>query len=40
VAPPPRRPQNDRPNITTPVTRPPDISVRPTHRPAFPDSGG
>ena len=36
----PRYPQqNDggRPNVTTPQTRPPQISVRPTHRPAFPN---
>jgi hypothetical protein len=35
-------PQNgsDRPNITTPQTRPPQISVRPTHRPAFPNQPG
>lgn len=27
------------PNLSTQVTRPPDISVRPTHRPAFPSQG-
>ena len=42
----PQYPQNpapnggDRPNITTPQTRPPQISVRPTHRPAFPNQTG
>ena len=39
----PRYPQqNDggRPNVTTPQTRPPQISVRPTHRPAFPNQPG
>lgn len=40
----PRYPQNgggaDRPNVTTPQTRPPQISVRPTHRPAFPNQSG
>ena len=42
----PQNPQNpapssaDRPNITTPQTRPPQISVRPTHRPAFPNQPG
>ena len=30
----------DRPNVTTPQTRPPQISVRPTHRPAFPSQPG
>lgn len=30
----------DRPNVTTPQTRPPQISVRPTHRPAFPNQSG
>ncbi len=30
----------DRPNVTTPQTRPPQISVRPTHRPAFPNQPG
>ena len=29
-----------RPNVTTPQTRPPQISVRPTHRPAFPNQSG
>jgi hypothetical protein len=29
-----------RPNVTTPQTRPPQISVRPTHRPAFPNQAG
>lgn len=33
-------PRQSRPNITTPQTRPPDISVRPTHRPAFPNQPG
>lgn len=35
-------PQNggDRPNVTTPQTRPPQISVRPSHRPAFPNQSG
>lgn len=39
----PRNPaQNggDRPNVTTPQTRPPQISVRPSHRPAFPNQPG
>ncbi|WP_052960163.1 hypothetical protein [Mycobacterium sp. EPa45] len=39
----PRYPQQsggDRPNVTTPQTRPPQISVRPTHRPAFPNQPG
>lgn len=38
----PQYPQNggDRPNVTTPQTRPPQISVRPTHRPAFPGQPG
>lgn len=39
----PRYPQNgggDRSNVTTPQTRPPQISVRPTHRPAFPNQPG
>ena len=42
----PQYPQNpsqnggDRPNVTTPQTRPPQISVRPTHRPAFPNQPG
>lgn len=36
----PRQTQNDRPNVTTPQTRGPDISVRPTHRPAFPNQSG
>jgi len=36
----PRQNQNNRPNVTTPQTRPPDISVRPTHRPAFPNQSG
>ena len=26
--------------VTTPQTRPPQISVRPTHRPAFPNQPG
>lgn len=30
----------DRTNVTTPQTRPPQISVRPTHRPAFPNQPG
>jgi hypothetical protein len=30
----------DRRNVTTPQTRPPQISVRPTHRPAFPNQAG
>lgn len=33
-------PRQSRTNITTPQTRPPDISVRPTHRPAFPNQPG
>ncbi|MBS1693144.1 MAG: hypothetical protein JST91_13090 [Actinobacteria bacterium] len=36
----PRTPTSDRPNVTTPQTRGPDISVRPTHRPAFPGQPG
>jgi hypothetical protein len=38
----PQYPQNggERPNVTTPQTRPPQISVRPTHRPAFPNQTG
>lgn len=36
----PRSPQGTRRNVTTPETRPPDISVRPTHRPAFPGQPG
>lgn len=37
----PQFPQNNsRPNVTTPQTRPPQISVRPTHRPAFPGQPG
>ncbi len=40
----PRYPQNPqsggRPHVTTPQTRPPQISVRPTHRPAFPNQPG
>ena len=38
----PQYPQNggDRPNVTTPQTRPPQISVRPSHRPAFPGQPG
>jgi hypothetical protein len=38
----PQYPQSggDRPNVTTPQTRPPQISVRPTHRPAFPGQPG
>lgn len=36
----PRQADNDRPNVTTPQTRPPQISVRPTHRPAFPNQPG
>jgi len=36
----PRQPQNTRPHVTTPQTRGPDISVRPTHRPAFPGQPG
>ena len=39
-APAPRPPQDTRRNVTTPETRPPDISVRPTHRPAFPGQAG
>jgi hypothetical protein len=34
------RGSSDRPNVTTPQTRPPQISVRPTHRPAFPGQPG
>ena len=34
------RSDGDRPNVTTPQTRPPQISVRPTHRPAFPGQPG
>lgn len=34
AVPPP--PASSAPNLSTQVTRPPDISVRPTHRPAFP----
>lgn len=37
AAPPP--PASPAPNLSTQVTRPPDISVRPTHRPAFPSQG-
>lgn len=33
-------PRQTRTNITTPQTRPPDISVRPTHRTAFPGQPG
>lgn len=36
----PRQNGGDRPNVTTPQTRPPQISVRPTHRPAFPNQPG
>ena len=36
----PQRDGGDRPNVTTPQTRPPQISVRPTHRPAFPNQPG
>lgn len=36
----PRQPQDNRRHVTTPETRPPDISVRPTHRPAFPGQPG
>jgi len=36
----PQRNGGDRPNVTTPQTRPPQISVRPTHRPAFPNQPG
>ena len=36
----PRQTQDGRRNVTTPETRPPDISVRPTHRPAFPGQAG
>ncbi|WP_445168276.1 hypothetical protein ACTXG7_02460 [Mycolicibacterium sp. Dal123E01] len=36
----PQRSDGDRPNVTTPQTRPPQISVRPTHRPAFPNQPG
>lgn len=36
----PRQSDGDRPNVTTPRTRPPDISVRPSHRPAFPNQPG
>ncbi|MBB3748088.1 hypothetical protein FHT44_000549 [Mycolicibacterium sp. BK634] len=38
----PQYPRNggDRPNVTTPQTRPPQISVRPSHRPAFPGQPG
>lgn len=36
-APPPQA--SPAPNLSTQVTRPPDISVRPTHRPAFPSQG-
>jgi hypothetical protein len=36
----PRQNGGDRPNVTTPQTRPPQISVRPTHRPAFPNQSG
>ncbi len=36
---PPQTQENPR-NITTPQTRPPAISVRPTHRPAFPGQPG
>lgn len=39
-APAPRPPQGTRRNVTTPETRPPDISVRPSHRPAFPGQIG
>ena len=31
---------DNRPNVTTPQTRPPQMSVRPTHRPAFPNQPG
>ncbi len=36
----PRTPSPERPNVTTPQTRGPDISVRPSHRPAFPGQPG
>ncbi|TGD89200.1 hypothetical protein BayCH28_07520 [Mycolicibacterium sp. CH28] len=36
----PRQNGGERPNVTTPQTRPPQISVRPTHRPAFPNQSG
>ncbi|MCI4673750.1 hypothetical protein [Candidatus Mycolicibacterium alkanivorans] len=36
----PRQNGGDRPNVTTPQTRPPQISVRPSHRPAFPNQPG
>ena len=36
----PRQNDDNRRNVTTPETRPPDISVRPTHRPAFPGQPG
>jgi hypothetical protein len=36
----PRRTEDTRRNVTTPETRPPDISVRPTHRTAFPGQPG
>ncbi|MCX2933867.1 hypothetical protein ORI20_26705 [Mycobacterium sp. CVI_P3] len=38
----PQYPQNNggRPHVTTPQTRPPQISVRPSHRPAFPGQPG
>lgn len=36
----PRSPTPARPNVTTPQTRGPDISVRPSHRPAFPGQPG
>jgi len=36
----PQQNGGDRPHIITPQTRPPQISVRPTHRPAFPNQPG
>ncbi|MFN8032822.1 MAG: hypothetical protein U0Q47_05890 [Mycobacterium sp.] len=37
---PPQNGGGGRPNVTTPQTRPPQISVRPSHRPAFPNQPG